>query len=161
MFLASPVDEAMAVKSVVDTLASLRMKPKPHLGCAVIDALLVDLDLFRCDVELGCQVLNRILAALRHVRVEFKRLQMDFNGGVGHANCGFKRGVTNRAPGARHIRHQINTDWLVQTRSPVPLATKSSGCSEIRRSFCQWLQRTPLHPTPECCDRGVAPMRDK
>ena len=105
-----PVQQAVGVEDVVDAVAPLHAEGEAQLGAALADGVADGLLLLRGGAIFLRQVLGDVLAAGRHTGVELEglKVQVGVKFGCQPGQRLFQRAQTNGAPGAGHIRHEIN-----------------------------------------------------
>ena len=109
------MQQSVRVKGVVNAAApAARLaghgKFKTDVRAALTNVLAVGVGLFSADAVLLRDVLGDLLALSGHVRVQLKRLKVDFGCDVG-LDIGqrlVKRHQAYHAPGARNVRHKID-----------------------------------------------------
>jgi hypothetical protein len=105
-----PVKQPMGIKGVPDPPPPFAVELKPHFRSTLPDRL-SDLSLLlRGGAVFLCQVFGHILSLGPHLGVELEWLEMDVGGDLGAQTPQryFQGTKPHRAPGARHIGHEIN-----------------------------------------------------
>ena len=107
-----PVQQAMRVEGVVDAAALVHVEGEAERRAARADAFAVLRGLLRRDAVFLRQVLDRVLAFGRHLRIELEGLEMQLDGDVvaDPRHRLLQRMQPDRAPGARDIGHEIDLD---------------------------------------------------
>ncbi len=115
-----PVQQPMRIERVVDAPPLVHVELKAKLGAPRTDHLLALLDLSGRRSVLALDVLDDVLAARAHLRVELERLEVQLGFDlIGELiEGGLQRLQPDDAPGARHVGHEIDLHSHGHARSP-------------------------------------------
>ena len=113
-FQRGPVQQPVRVEGVVDTAAPVHVEGEADLGAARADHFLALRQLFRRHPVFFRQMLADILAAGRHRRIQFKRLELQFRAdlAIQFGKRLTQRVQADRAPRAGYVGNKIYRQLL-------------------------------------------------
>ena len=107
-----PVQQSMRIKGVVDATAPVHVESETHCRTTLADGRAVGIDLIGTAAVLARQVLGGIFTLGGHLRVQFKRLEVDLGADlpVELRQCLLQRRQSHRTPRAGNVGDKVDAD---------------------------------------------------